>query len=91
MKYSVLSLDFWQNTAIYMGKSYPCGTIGCDALNISPGIINHSLQYAVRIHGASHDRLWESHVAPGSQRGGNADYQVAEKCEALFVCGFAGC
>ena len=40
MKYSVLSLDFWQNTAIYMGKSYPCGTIGCDALNISPGIIN---------------------------------------------------
>ena len=40
MKYSVLSLDFWQNTAIYMGKSYPCGTIGCDALNISPGIIS---------------------------------------------------
>lgn len=39
MKHSVLSLDFWQDTAIYGGKSFPSGTLGCDALNIPSNVI----------------------------------------------------
>ena len=34
MKHNILSLDFWQDTVIYGGKSFPCGTLGCDSLNI---------------------------------------------------------
>ena len=34
MKHEVLSLDFWQKTTIYGDKNFPCGTIGCDALNV---------------------------------------------------------
>lgn len=30
----VLSLDFWQDTVIYEGRSFPAGTLGCDSLNI---------------------------------------------------------
>lgn len=39
MKHNILSLDFWQDTAIYGGKSFPSGTLGCDALNIPPNVI----------------------------------------------------
>lgn len=34
MKHNILSLDFWQDTAIYGGKSFPSGTLGCDALSM---------------------------------------------------------
>lgn len=30
----ILSLDFWQDTVIYEGRSFPTGTLGCDSLNI---------------------------------------------------------
>lgn len=39
MKHNILSLDFWQDTAIYGGKSFPSGTLGCDALNIPANVI----------------------------------------------------
>ena len=39
MKHNILSLAFWQDTAIYGGKSFPSGTLGCDALNIPPNVI----------------------------------------------------
>lgn len=34
-----VSLDFWNELAFYSGKSFPCGTIGCDALNIPAEVI----------------------------------------------------
>ena len=34
-----LSLDYWQDTVFYEGKSFPAGTIGCDSLNISDEVI----------------------------------------------------
>ena len=34
ISHKVLSLDFWQDTAIYGGKSFPSGTLGCDALSM---------------------------------------------------------
>lgn len=39
MKHNILSLDFWQDTAIYGGKSFPSGTLGCDALNIPANVM----------------------------------------------------
>lgn len=39
VQHQILSLDFWQNTVSYEGKTFPSGTIGCDALNISPDLI----------------------------------------------------
>lgn len=35
----VLSLDFWQDTVIYEGRSFPTGTLGCDSLNIPASVL----------------------------------------------------
>lgn len=47
-----VSLDFWNGLAFYSGKNFPCGTIGCDALNISAEVIERlkelcTVQYAL--------------------------------------------
>lgn len=39
MKHNILSLDFWQDTEMYGGKSFSSGTLGCDALNIPSNVI----------------------------------------------------
>ena len=35
MKQELMTLDFWQDTVIYEGKTFPVGTLACDALNVS--------------------------------------------------------
>ena len=45
MKHEVLSLDFWQKTTIYGDKSFPCGTIGCDALNVPAEVLDKLAVY----------------------------------------------
>ena len=35
MNQELMTLDFWQNTVIYEGKTFPVGTLACDALNVS--------------------------------------------------------
>ena len=30
----LMTLDFWQDTVIYEGKTFPVGTLACDALNV---------------------------------------------------------
>lgn len=35
MNQKLMTLDFWQDTIIYGGKTLPTGTLACDALNIS--------------------------------------------------------
>lgn len=35
----ILSLDFWQDTVIYQGQSFPAGTLGCDSLNIPAAVV----------------------------------------------------
>ena len=34
MNQELMTLDFWQDTVIYEGKTFPVGTLACDALNI---------------------------------------------------------
>ena len=45
MKHEVLSLDFWQKTTIYGDKNFPCGTIGCDALNVPAEVLDKLAVY----------------------------------------------
>lgn len=45
MKHEVLSLDFWQKTTIYGDKNFPCGTIGCDALNVPTEVLDKLAVY----------------------------------------------
>lgn len=45
MKHEVLSLDFWQKMTIYGDKSFPCGTIGCDALNVPAEVLDKLAVY----------------------------------------------
>ena len=35
MNQELMTLDFWQDTVIYEGKTFPVGTLACDALNVS--------------------------------------------------------
>ena len=35
MSQELMTLDFWQDTVIYEGKTLPVGTLACDALNVS--------------------------------------------------------
>ena len=39
MEHNMLALDFWQDTVTYEDMTFPTGTIGCDALNISNDVI----------------------------------------------------
>ena len=34
MNQELMTLDFWQDTVIYEGKTVPVGTLACDALNV---------------------------------------------------------
>ena len=40
-----VSLDFWNGLAFYSGKSFPCGTIGCDALNVPAEVLDKQAVY----------------------------------------------
>ena len=35
MNQELMTLDFWQDTVIYEGRTLPIGTLACDALNVS--------------------------------------------------------
>jgi hypothetical protein len=37
--HQLLTLDFWQDTVTYEGKSMPTGTLACDTLNLSDEVI----------------------------------------------------
>ena len=39
MNQELMTLDFWQNTVIYEGKTFPVGTLACDALNVPANTI----------------------------------------------------
>ena len=39
MNQDLMTLDFWQDTVIYEGKTFPIGTLACDALNVPADII----------------------------------------------------
>ena len=39
MNQKLMTLDFWQDTVIYEGKTLPTGTIACEALNVSADTI----------------------------------------------------
>jgi len=34
MNQELMTLDFWQDTVIYESKTFPVGTLACDALNV---------------------------------------------------------
>ena len=34
MNQELMTLDFWQDTVIYEDKTFPIGTLACDALNV---------------------------------------------------------
>ena len=34
MNQELMTLDFWQDTVICEGKTFPIGTLACDALNV---------------------------------------------------------
>ena len=34
MNQELMTLDFWQDTVRYEGKTFPVGTLACDALNV---------------------------------------------------------
>ena len=50
MKHNILSLDFWQDIVIYGDKSFPSGTLGCDALNIPTKIIEQLNSFCIALN-----------------------------------------
>ena len=40
MNQELMTLDFWQDTVIYEGKTFPVGTLACDALNVPADTIS---------------------------------------------------
>ena len=43
--HNLLTLDYWQDSVTYEGKTVPSGTIGCEALNI-PDTLREKLAHA---------------------------------------------
>ena len=46
--HNLLTLDYWQDSVTYEGKTVPGGTIGCEALNI-PDTLREKLAQACRV------------------------------------------
>ena len=34
MNQELMTVDFWQDTVIYEGETFPAGTLACDTLNV---------------------------------------------------------
>ena len=50
MNQELMTLDFWQDTVIYEGKTFPIGTLACDALNIPADTISKMNEQCEKIN-----------------------------------------
>ena len=50
MNQELMTLDFWQDTVIYEGKTFPVGTLACDALNVPADTIEKMNEQCEKIN-----------------------------------------
>ena len=50
MNQELMTLDFWQDTVIYEGKTFPVGTLACDALNVSADTLTQMNEQCQKIN-----------------------------------------
>ena len=50
MNQELMTLDFWQDTVIYEGKTFPIGTLACDALNVPADTIAKMNEQCAKIN-----------------------------------------
>ena len=50
MNQELMTLDFWQDTVIYEGKTLPVGALACDALNVSADTITKMNEQCEKIN-----------------------------------------
>lgn len=50
MNQELMTLDFWQDTVIYEGKTFPVGTLACDALNVPADTITRMNEQCEKIN-----------------------------------------
>lgn len=50
MNQELMTLDFWQDTVIYEGKTFPVGTLACDALNVPADTISKMNEQCEKIN-----------------------------------------
>ena len=50
MNQELMTLDFWQDTVIYEGKTFPVGTLACDALNVPADAIAKANEQCEKIN-----------------------------------------
>ena len=50
MNQELMTLDFWQDTVIYEGKTFPVGTLACDALNVPADTITRMNKQCEKIN-----------------------------------------
>ena len=50
MNQELMTLDFWQDTVIYEGKTFPVGTLACDALNVPANTITKMNEQCEKIN-----------------------------------------
>lgn len=89
MKHNILSLDFWQDTVIYGGKSFPSGTLGYDALNIPTKVIEQLNELCMALNllmGTLNAGCGNPALLPAA-RESKADCGLTEGCEAIFLSG----
>ena len=50
MNQELMTMDFWQDTVIYEGKTFPIGTLACDALNVPADTISKMNEQCEKIN-----------------------------------------
>ena len=50
MNQELMTLDFWQDTVIYEGKTFPVGMLACDALNVPADTISRMNEQCEKIN-----------------------------------------
>ena len=50
MNQELMTLDFWQDTVIYESKTFPVGTLACDALNVPADTIAKANEQCEKIN-----------------------------------------
>ena len=90
MNQELMTLDFWQDTVIYEGKTFPIGTLACDALNVPADTISKMNEQCEKINlmlGAMNAKQDASALFPMVREAALAMLDILSKNAAILLYG----
>ena len=91
MNQELMTLDFWQDTVIYEGKTFPVGTLACDALNVPADTIAKMNEQCEKINlllGTLNAGQDASALCPIAREATSGDVGYSQRNSAVLLYGY---